>query len=96
MTLKNYLPQAYAALLSWLTNFMGYLVGNLTRFGIPDSKVEPLQLEVDEFKTAQDKAEHPNAGKADHLNRKEKAAAVSKAVRNFVNVNLRYNEAVTG
>jgi hypothetical protein len=74
---------------------MTYLVANLTRFGIPTSKVEPLQLEVEEFETAQTKAEHPNAGKADRLNRKEKASAVSKAVRAFVNANLRYNEAVT-
>ncbi|MDR2765499.1 MAG: hypothetical protein LBB90_10795, partial [Tannerella sp.] len=62
MKSKNYLPQAYASLLSWLTNFMGYLVENLTRFGIPTSKVEALQLKVEAFRTAQAKVEHPNAG----------------------------------
>jgi hypothetical protein len=92
---RNYLPQAYAPLLNWLTNFISYLVANLARFGIPTAKVDPLQTKVNEFQTAQTVAEHPNAGKADRLNRKEKAAAVSKAVRVFVNAFLRFNENVT-
>jgi hypothetical protein len=95
MKSKSYLPKAYASLLSWLENFMSYLVENLARFGIPASKVEPLQLKVEAFRTAQAKAEHPNAGKADRLERREKADAVSKTVRGFVNANLRYNENVT-
>jgi hypothetical protein len=74
---------------------MEYLIANLSRFGIPTEKVNLLQTKVDEFKTAQTKAEHPNAGKADRLERKEKAAVVKKATRGFVNTNLRYNEAVT-
>jgi hypothetical protein len=82
-------------LLVWLENFMTYLNENLSRFDIPPDKVVPLQNLMKLFQTAQIKAELPNAGSADRLNRKEKAEAVSKAVRNFVNANLRYNEAVT-
>jgi hypothetical protein len=43
---RNYLPQAYAPLLNWLTNFISYLIANLARFGIPTAK-------VNEFQTAQ-------------------------------------------
>jgi hypothetical protein len=92
---KDYLPKAYPLLLSWLANFMGYLVENLARFGIPDGKLEPLQTLVTQFRTAQAKTEHPNAGRADRLDRKEKAVTVSRAVRDFVNENLRYNRTVT-
>jgi hypothetical protein len=95
MTSKDYLPKAYHLLLTWLINFMGYLIPNISRFGITSAKVTPIQTQVTQFQTAQAKAELPNAGSADRLVRKERAAAISKAIRIFVNANLRYNELVT-
>jgi hypothetical protein len=95
MAKKSYLPKAYAALLIWLTNFMSYLLANLSRLGVPGYSYESLQAKVTEFRTAQEKAEAPNAGKADRLDREEKAVAVSKETRKFVNQYLRYNPAVT-
>jgi hypothetical protein len=95
MKSKEYLPHSFVLLLNWLTNFLSYLLANYSRFGISSSKITPLQTKANEFQASQTKAEHPNAGKADRLNRKEKAEAVSKAVRSFVNANLRFNEAVT-
>jgi hypothetical protein len=74
---------------------VSYLLENATRFGIPNTVIEPLQVEVELFRAAQVKAEEANAGKADRLDRNEKALAVSKVVRDFVNVNLRYNKNVT-
>jgi hypothetical protein len=74
---------------------MVYLNANLSRFGITSAKVTPLQTLITQFQTAEAKAELPNAGSADRLVRKERAAAVSKAVRLFVNANLRYNELLT-
>jgi hypothetical protein len=95
MSPKNYLPQAYALLLEWLITFTNYLTVNLERFGIPEARLNALQTLMNLFHVAQAKAGLPNAGKADRLDRKEKAQAVSKAARSFVNANLRYNEAVT-
>ncbi|MDR2627946.1 MAG: hypothetical protein LBC40_07935 [Dysgonamonadaceae bacterium] len=95
MTKKDYLPRAYDALLIWLTNFLSYVLANLSRFAIPGYSYESLQAKVTEFRTAQEKAENPNAGKADKLVRTEKAADVRKATRSFVNQYLRYNPAVT-
>ncbi|MDR2468997.1 MAG: hypothetical protein LBD27_00740 [Tannerella sp.] len=94
-TRRDYLPLTYAALLNWLLNFLGYVMENLNRFNIPISETETLQETVNAFQVAQAKAENPNAGKADRLERKETANAVRKAVRDFVNVHLRYNRAVT-
>ena len=94
-TKKNYLPQAYALLLIWLLNFMEYLIANMQRFGIPTGAADELKRMVNDFQAAQLKAESPNAGKADRVYRKEKAAAVSGATRHFVNARLRYNDAVT-
>jgi hypothetical protein len=95
MSSKTYLPRAYPLLLSWLVNFMSYLIANLTRFGVPDAKLEPLRTQTELFQAAYAKAEQPNAGKADRLDRREKAATVSRTVRDFVNENLRYNRDVT-
>jgi hypothetical protein len=92
---KDYLPQAYASLAGWLTRFMTYVTANRTRFNISLSVIEALQVSVNQFLTAHTKAEYPNAGKADRTDRRDRAATVSRAARRFVNVNLRYNEAVT-
>jgi hypothetical protein len=95
MHLKDYLPQTYALLLNWIMNFPDCVSANRIRFGIPEAKVEILlQLSV-QYQRVQRLAEMPNAGKADRLNRKETAMTVKKAVRDFANANLRYNEAVT-
>jgi hypothetical protein len=91
----DYIPHAFNALFNWLVNFTGYLTENLSRFGIADSDLTALDAEIEAFKTAHAKAEHPNAGKADRLDRKEKAKAVTKSVRGFVNEHLRYNHNVT-
>lgn len=95
MGTQNYLPSAYAALLSWLTNFEGYLSTNYQRLGIAQNELDDLSVEIAGYRTAHNKAEHPNAGKADRLDRQEKADAVSSFVRHFVNERLRYNKAVT-
>ena len=95
MNVKNYLPQAFNALMNWLVNFTGYLNTNLQRFGIAEAELNSLNVLIEAFSQAHAKAELPNAGKADRLDRREKAYAVTKAVRGFVNMYLRYNAAVT-
>ncbi|MDR1455569.1 MAG: hypothetical protein LBJ01_07960, partial [Tannerella sp.] len=66
-----------------------------SRFGISSAKVSPLQTLVALYQAAQVKAVLPNSGKADRQSRNDKATAVSKATRDFVNANLRYNDTVT-
>ena len=94
MGTQNYLPNAYNALLNWLSNFMVYLNDNYPRFGIAVDKVVIVQIAIENFSMAHEKAEHPNAGKADRLDRRMKAADAKKVVRKFVNEYLRYNSAV--
>ncbi|MDR2682710.1 MAG: hypothetical protein LBB64_02440, partial [Dysgonamonadaceae bacterium] len=95
MSSTNYLPKAYGALLIWLTQFVNYVTDNMLRFGLSIQKIEPLRTAFDDFTAAQDVAELPNAGKADRLDREEKAAIVSREARSFVNQYLRFNPAVT-
>lgn len=95
MRTKNYIPHSFNALASWLSNFWSYLNENLQRFGIAESKLTVLEAQIEAYRIANEKAEHPNAGKADRLDRKEKAGVVSQTVRSFVNEYLRYNSAVT-
>jgi hypothetical protein len=95
MKSHDYVPRAYDALLIWLTQFLNYVTNNMLRFGLSIQKIEPLQTKFDDFYAAQEQAELPNAGKADRLDREEKAVVVSREARNFVNLYLRFNPAVT-
>jgi hypothetical protein len=93
----NYLPQAFGALLTWLINFITYLdsQGVIARLGLDATRVAALRAEIETYRTACTRADSPNAGKADRLDRREKAKSVSKSVRHYVNVALRYNENMT-
>jgi hypothetical protein len=95
MTAHDYLPGAYAALVTWLNNFQGYTQSNLSRFNISEDQLSVVSTAAGAFLAADVKAGLPNAGKVDHLDRKEKADAVRTVVRNFVNEFLRFNSAVT-
>ena len=95
MSTPNYLPRAYKALMGWLLNFTSYLDTNRQRFGIAEVEIADLTAKYEAYRLSHEKADSPNAGKADRLDREEKALAVSKTVRNFVNARLRYNSLVT-
>ena len=95
MSSHDYLPQTFAALSSWLISFFKYLLPRLQQFEIPESKTTDVKAKADDYQAAHSKAEEHNAGKADRLDRKEKAVIVRKSVREFVNINLRYNKSVT-
>ncbi|MDR0686250.1 MAG: hypothetical protein LBF79_02140, partial [Dysgonamonadaceae bacterium] len=95
MARKNFLPQKFNILLVWLMNFLDVVAGNIERFGIPMDAFEDLRAKITNFQMSHYKADRPNAGKTDRLDRREKAAIVSKAARGFINQFLRFNPAVT-
>jgi hypothetical protein len=95
MSAKHYLPQAFDALYNWLYAFENYFASNAPRFGLTQDTIMPLQELIIAFKIAKDKADAPNAGSADRIERKEKADTVTEAARTFVNRYLRYNPDVT-
>jgi hypothetical protein len=97
MPRSNYLPQAFGELLTWLINFITYLdsQGVIARLGLDATRIAALRAEIEGFHSACTLANSPNAGKVDRLNRREKAKSVSRSVRHYVNVALRYNESAT-
>jgi hypothetical protein len=97
MPQSNYLPQPYGALLTWLINFITYLEDSsvVSRLGLDAARIAALRTEIDAYRDACTLADSPNAGKADRLDRKEKAKAIDTSVRHYVNVALRYNENLT-
>ncbi|MDR1224808.1 MAG: hypothetical protein LBL07_18320 [Tannerella sp.] len=97
MALHDYLPGSYAKLLTWLTNFIAYLnkADVRTRLGLSADLVDSLKTLIDVFVAACKAADAANAGSVDRLNRQEQAKSITKTIRHFVNINLRYNEAVT-
>jgi hypothetical protein len=97
MPKSNYLPRGFGALLTWLINFITYLDESqiISRLGLDPARVTALRTEIETYRNACTRADSPNAGRADRLDRREKADAVSKSVRHYVNVALRYNENLT-
>ncbi|MDR2138191.1 MAG: hypothetical protein LBP50_01375 [Tannerella sp.] len=87
----DYLPHAYGALLTYLGN-----QSVVARLGLDPARIAALSGEIEACQSACTRADSPNAGKADRLNRKEKAKSVETSVRHYVNVALRYNENLTG
>ena len=97
MSTKDYLPRAFATLLAWLLNLKTYLSDSAvtTRLNIDPEKLTPVWEQIDDYQAAYDRAEQPNAGKADRHDRMKKAEIVSATIRHFVKTLLRYNDAVT-
>ena len=73
MSTPNYLPRAYKALMGWLLNFTSYLDTNRQRFGIAEVEIADLTAKYEAYRLSHEKADSPNAGKADRLDREEKA-----------------------
>jgi hypothetical protein len=97
MSKSSYLPRAYAELLTWLINFIMYLEDPqvAARLGLDPARIAALRSEINSYRDACTRADSTNAGKADHLDRRKKAESISKSVRHYVNVALRYNESLT-
>jgi hypothetical protein len=95
--MPDYLPSSYPKLRSWVIDFLAYLEKSdvSTRLGLDKTRLENLHTEVDAYLKAFDRAEAHNAGKVDRHNRKLQADELSKFVRHYVNVELRYNENLT-
>jgi hypothetical protein len=91
---KDYIPHSFNSTINWMINFLAYLIPNLQRFGISEDKLTVVRAQIELCKTAHEKAEQHNAGKADRLDRREKITNAIKAIRAFVNEHLRYNSAV--
>jgi hypothetical protein len=94
---RDYVPQAFGALLTWLINFITYLSKQevFTRLGLDETRILALKAQIEAYRAACALADGPNAGRADRLDRKEKAKAANKTVRHYVNVSLRFNENLT-
>ncbi|MDR2763883.1 MAG: hypothetical protein LBB90_02510 [Tannerella sp.] len=97
MPKSHYLPQPYGELLTWLINFITYLEDSsvVSRLGLDTARIAALRSEIDAYHNACTLADSPNAGKADRLDRREKAKDIDSSVRHYVNVALRYNENLT-
>ncbi|MDR2119625.1 MAG: hypothetical protein LBP64_01945 [Tannerella sp.] len=97
MSNLDYLPASYGGLLTWLLNFITYLSQKevFVRLGLDETRILALSSEINTYRNACVLADGPNAGKADRLDRKEKAESISKTIRHYVNVSLRYNENMT-
>jgi hypothetical protein len=97
MSKKDYLPAAFKKLLTWLINFITCLGDSAfySRLGLDPARIETLRIEIQAYRDACTLADNPNAGKADRLDRREKARALDRSVRRYVNTFLRYNENLT-
>jgi hypothetical protein len=95
MIRKDFIPKAYAELLQWLINFITAVGPYIERFGIAQEEYAFIKAAFLEYQIAYQSALGPTASKLDRDNRREKAIAVTKAVRQFINRFFRYNKNLT-
>jgi hypothetical protein len=95
MDKKKSIPHTFSGLAAWLSVFIKYLREEHLRFGISEAEILPFINEAEDFLRACEKAELPDAGKAERTERGWKGEYINRSLREFVNTRLRSNKAVT-
>ncbi|MDR1963428.1 MAG: hypothetical protein LBQ50_06590 [Planctomycetaceae bacterium] len=94
MSTQDYLPRSDQGLLVWAKNLILYASNHYSAMKIPEADVVTLQQQCNIYSQALTKAEEPNRGKLDVLEKNEAREVLKSALRKFVRGYL-YNPAVT-
>ncbi|GHT70624.1 hypothetical protein FACS1894110_22430 [Spirochaetia bacterium] len=91
----DFIPHADGAFLEWSKTLVTYAAAHLTAFKVETAALTPIQTLLTAYQTAYDKAEDPNRGKVDVLEKNETRDALKAALRTFIKAYLIYNPDVT-
>ncbi|MDR1964972.1 MAG: hypothetical protein LBQ50_14470 [Planctomycetaceae bacterium] len=94
MTKHDYLPRSDQGLLVWAKNLVLYAMEHYDAMKIPEESVVLLQQQYSAYSNTLTKAEFPNRGKLDVLEKNEARDVLKSSLRKFVQGFL-YNPAVT-
>ena len=91
----DFIPHADGAFLEWSKTLVTYAAAHLTAFKVDTAALTPIQTLLTAYQTAYNKAEDPNRGKVDVLEKNETRDALKAALRTFIKAYLIYNPAVS-
>jgi hypothetical protein len=92
---KDYIPRPDRTFLSWVQILFDGVAEHATAWGLDPASWATITLLLATYKTALEKAEHPNRGKADVLEKNNARTALEKAVRQYVKEHLIANSAIS-
>ncbi len=91
----DYIPQANAKFFSWQNDFYNRVNEKLNSFKIDAAKLKDVTAAKSKYETAYLRASNAEAANtSDRLERNRRTTAYKKAIRAFVNENIRYNSNV--
>ncbi len=91
----DYVPTTHAKFFAWQSDFYDRISEKLNSFKIDAAKLKDVTAAKSKYENAYQKASSPKAANsADRLERNEREAAYKKAIRAFVNENIRFNSSV--
>jgi hypothetical protein len=92
---NDYIPRSYRTFLSWVQNLFDGVAEHAAAWGLNPMSWAQITILIAEYKTALEKAELPNRGKADVLAKNNARKALEKAVRQYVKEYLIANSAIS-
>jgi hypothetical protein len=92
---NDYIPQSDGAFLEWAKTLVTYVGPKSAIFNIPMESLTPIQTQLAAYETAFDRAQDPNRGKVDVLNKNKARDTLKSSIRTFVKAYLTYNTAVS-
>ncbi|MDR1602359.1 MAG: hypothetical protein LBS42_08025 [Tannerella sp.] len=95
MAKSDYIPRQDGKFLEWGQNLIVYVKLHLVAWGISEAAFEPIQTLLNAYVAAYNKAQEPNRGKVDVLEKNETRDKLKQAIRQFVKEHLIFNSAVT-
>jgi hypothetical protein len=92
----DYIPRSDGKFLTWVKNLFAYLVTNASRWNLnPSSWAHINPPMISAYENALAKAQDPNSGVADTLEKNETRDTLKKATRIYVKEHLEYNSLIT-
>ncbi|MDR0756229.1 MAG: hypothetical protein LBF85_00070 [Tannerella sp.] len=95
MANKDYIPRKDGKFLEWVQKLIIYAELHLLAWGISKEIFEPIQTLFGVYSDAYSKAQDPNRGKVDVLEKDEARDSLKTVIRQFVKEHLQYNSLVT-
>ncbi|MDR1215117.1 MAG: hypothetical protein LBK25_00375 [Treponema sp.] len=93
--MSDYMPRSDVKILDFIKNLIAYLEANATRLGIAATVITALKTLLLSFEAALEKTGLPETSRLDTATKNAAKGELCSATRDFVNVNIRYNKAVT-
>ncbi|MDR1130476.1 MAG: hypothetical protein LBK96_05800, partial [Prevotellaceae bacterium] len=92
---SDYIPRRDGDFLVWVKNLFTIVAANAAKWNLNPASWSHIDQLIAAYEAALKKAQDPNSGTADTLEKNQAREALEKAVRQFVKEFLEYNSLIT-